>query len=123
MVDLEHAMRPGVLTDAAFDGSRVLGAIVLQQTERDVDGVPTARDLWEQKQVSFLAVGRGLAEERDGVQLMKQLDDLNDDLAMATQHGMLGRPGIHPRAERSRCRCEPVDQRSLYSCSGRPGCP
>src|ERR1700691_5902230 len=52
MFDLVHAMRTRVLTSPAFDGSRVLAAILFEQTmERDVDGVPTARYLWDEKNV------------------------------------------------------------------------
>ena len=52
MFDLVHAMRTRVITDPAFDGSRILGAILFQQTmERDMQGVPTSRYLWTEKQV------------------------------------------------------------------------
>ena len=73
MFDLVHAMRTRVLTSPAFDGSRILAAILFEQTmERDVGGVPTARYLWDEKNVvPFLKVDKGLADERDGVRLMK----------------------------------------------------
>lgn len=52
MFDLVHAMRTRVIADPAFDGRRVLAAILFEQTmERDVHGVPTARYLWRHKQV------------------------------------------------------------------------
>src|ERR1700734_1412346 len=65
MFDLVHAMRTRVLTSPAFDGTRVLAAILFEQTmERDVGGVPTARYHWdEKKKVPFLKVGQGLAPE------------------------------------------------------------
>src|SRR6266851_1537796 len=68
MFDLVHAMRTRVLTSPAFDGSRVLAAILFEQTmERDVNGVPTARYLWDEKNVvPFLKVDKGLAPEQDG---------------------------------------------------------
>ena len=74
MFDLVHAMRTRVLASPAFDGSRVLGAILFEQTmERLVDGVPAARYLWDEKNVvPFLKVDRGLAPEQDGVQLMSR---------------------------------------------------
>jgi fructose-bisphosphate aldolase class I len=80
MFDLVHAMRTRVLTSPAFDGSRVLAAILFEQTmERDVNGVPTARYLWDQKNVvPFLKVDKGLAPEQDSVQLMKPIDTLDD---------------------------------------------
>src|SRR6516162_5496943 len=62
MFDLVHAMRTRVITSPAFDGSRILGAILFEQTmERYVNGVPTARYLWDEKNVvPFLKVDRGL---------------------------------------------------------------
>src|ERR1700748_2390959 len=92
MFDLVHAMRTRVLTSPAFDGSRVLAAILFEQTmERDVDGLPTARYLWERKTVvPFLKVDKGLAAEQDGVLLMKPIDVLNDLLERAQRHQIFG---------------------------------
>jgi fructose-bisphosphate aldolase, class I len=92
MFDLVHAMRTRVLTSPAFDGSRVLAAILFEQTmERGVDGMPTARYLWEQKRVvPFLKVDKGLAADQHGVQLMKPIDTLDDLLERARQHQIFG---------------------------------
>jgi fructose-bisphosphate aldolase class I len=92
MFDLVHAMRTRVLTSPAFDGSRVLAAILFEQTmERDVNGVPTARYLWDEKNVvPFLKVDKGLAPEQDGVQLMKLIDTLDDLLERAQRHKIFG---------------------------------
>ena len=92
MFDLVHAMRTRVLTSPAFDGSRVLAAILFEQTmERDVNGVPTARYLWDEKNVvPFLKVDLGLAGEQDGVQLMKPIDTLDDLLKRAQRHRIFG---------------------------------
>jgi fructose-bisphosphate aldolase class I len=92
MFDLVHAMRTRVLTSPAFGGSRVLAAILFEQTmERDVSGVPTAQYLWDAKNVvPFLKVDLGLAPERDGVQLMKPIDTLDDLLKRANQHRIFG---------------------------------
>jgi fructose-bisphosphate aldolase, class I len=92
MFDLVHAMRARVMTSPAFDGSRILGAILFEQTmERDVDGVPTATYLWERKSiVPFLKVDQGLAVEQDGVQLMRPIDALDDLLARAQRHRIFG---------------------------------
>jgi len=67
MFDLVDAMRTRVITDPAFDGSRILGAILFEQTmERDVRGVPTARYLCDDQQVvAFLKVDKGLAPHPD----------------------------------------------------------
>jgi fructose-bisphosphate aldolase, class I len=92
MFDLVHAMRVRVLTSAAFDSSRILAAILFEQTmERDVNGVPTARYLWDEKNVvPFLKVDQGLASEQDGVQLMKTIDTLDDLLERAQRHRIFG---------------------------------
>jgi fructose-bisphosphate aldolase, class I len=92
MFDLVHAMRTRVITSPAFDGSRVLAAILFEQTmERDINGVPTARYLWDEKTVvPFLKVDKGLAPEQDGVQLMKPIDTLDDLLERAQRHQIFG---------------------------------
>jgi len=92
MFDLVHAMRTRVMTSPAFDGSRVLAAILFEQTmERDINGVPTARYLWDEKNVvPFLKVDLGLAPEQDGVQLMKPIDTLDDLLERAQRHQIFG---------------------------------
>jgi fructose-bisphosphate aldolase class I len=92
MFDLVHAMRTRVLTSPAFDGSRVLAAILFEQTmDRDVEGLPTAQYLWERKHiVPFLKVDKGLAEEANGVQLMKDLTTLDDLLERALKQKIFG---------------------------------
>jgi fructose-bisphosphate aldolase, class I len=92
MFDLVHAMRTRVLTSPAFDGSRILAAILFEQTmERDVNGVPTARYLWAEKNVvPFLKVDKGLAAEQDGVQLMKPMDTLDGLLERAQRQQIFG---------------------------------
>ncbi|MGD0936642.1 MAG: fructose bisphosphate aldolase [Streptosporangiaceae bacterium] len=92
MFGLIHAMRTRVVTSPAFDGSRIMGAILFEQTmERDVQGVPTAQYLWDAKQVvPFLKVDKGLAPEQSGVQLMKPIDALDDLLERANRHRMFG---------------------------------
>jgi fructose-bisphosphate aldolase class I len=92
MFDLVHAMRTRVITNAAFDGSRILAAILFEQTmERTIDGVPTAEYLWSEKHVvPFLKVDKGLAAEQDGVQLMKPIDTLDDLLERANRHKIFG---------------------------------
>ncbi|WP_375488913.1 fructose bisphosphate aldolase [uncultured Jatrophihabitans sp.] len=92
MFDLVHAMRTRVVTSPAFDGSRILGAILFEQTmDREVDGQATGDYLWQRKQVvPFLKVDKGLADEVDGVQLMKPIDTLDDLLERANKHAMFG---------------------------------
>ncbi len=90
MFDLVHEMRTRVITDPAFDGRRILAAILFSQTmERQIEGVPTGRYLWQTKQVvPILKVDLGLADEADGVQLMKPIDTLDELIAGAQQHEM-----------------------------------
>src|SRR5262249_45266476 len=90
MFDLVHAMRTRVMTSPAFDGTRILAAILFEQTmDRTIEGVPTAQYLWETKNVvPILKVDLGLAAEQDGVQLMKPIDTLDDLLARANAHGI-----------------------------------
>jgi fructose-bisphosphate aldolase class I len=81
-----------VITDPAFDGSRILGAILFEQTmERDIQGVPAARYLWAEKQVvPFLKVDKGLAAEQNGVRLMKPIDTLDELLERANRNRIFG---------------------------------
>jgi len=92
MFALMHAMRTRMMTSPAFDGSRVLGAILFEGTmDRQVEGRGSAEYLWQQKQVvPFLKVDKGLADEADGVQVMKPMPQLDDLLARATAHGVFG---------------------------------
>ncbi len=91
MFDLVHAMRTRVVTDPAFD-SRILAAILFEQTmDRDMEGVPTAQYLWERKHiVPFLKVDKGLADEQQGVQLMKPIDNLDEQLERAGTQRIFG---------------------------------
>ena len=75
MFVLVHQMRTRVMTSPAFDGDRIIGAILFEDTmDRDVNGKPSADYLWEVKRVvPFLKVDKGLAEEKNGVQLMKPI--------------------------------------------------
>ena len=92
MYDLVHAMRTRVITNHAFDGSRVIAAILFLQTmQRTIEGVPTAQYLWQTKNVvPFLKVDLGLAAEQDDVQLMKPISTLDDQLAQANRFGIFG---------------------------------
>jgi fructose-bisphosphate aldolase class I len=92
MFDLVHAMRTRVISSPAFDGSRILAAILFEQTmDREIEGVPTGRYLWDVKHVvPILKVDKGLADEQQGVQLMKPIDSLDDLLSRADEHRMFG---------------------------------
>jgi len=92
MFDLVHAMRARVITNQAFDGTRILAAILFEQTmDRTIEGVPTAQYLWEAGNVvPFLKVDLGLAAEQDDVQPMKPITTLDELLERANRHGIFG---------------------------------
>jgi len=92
MFDLVHAMRSRIVTSPAFNGDRVLGAILFEQTmDREVEGRGTADYLWSVKKVvPFLKVDKGLADEANGVQLMKPNPGLDALLARAKAKGIFG---------------------------------
>ena len=92
MFDLIHAMRTRMIKSPAFSGDRVLGAILFEGTmDREIDGVGSATYLWENKQVvPFLKVDKGLADEGNGVQLMKPMPDLDGLLGRAVAKGIFG---------------------------------
>ncbi len=79
MFALVHAMRARIITSPSFDGDRILGAILFENTmDRDIEGQPTADYLWKVKRVvPFLKVDKGLMAEEDGVQLMKPITNLD----------------------------------------------
>lgn len=92
MFDLIHQMRTRIITSPAFNGDRVLGAILFEQTmDREIEGMGSAEYLWQVKRVvPFLKVDKGLAEESDGTQLMKPIPDLDDLCRRAVSHGVFG---------------------------------
>ncbi len=92
MFDLVHEMRTRIITSRAFDGDRVLAAILFEGTmDREIEGRPTSRYLWDEKRiVPFVKVDKGLADEAAGVQLMKPLSDLEGLLARARSLDVFG---------------------------------
>jgi fructose-bisphosphate aldolase, class I len=92
MFDRIHEMRTRIITSRAFDGERILGAILFEDTmDREIEGRPTPEYLWSVKRVvPFLKVDKGLAAEADGVQVMKPIDGLDGLLARAKQKGVFG---------------------------------
>ena len=92
MFDQVHAMRTRIMTSPAFSGERILGAILFEGTmDRSVEDLPTATYLWQERGVvPFLKVDKGLADEQDGVQLMKDIPDLDALLARARDAGVFG---------------------------------
>jgi len=92
MFDLIHAMRTRMIKSPAFDGRRVLGAILFEGTmDREIDGVGSARFLWERKQVvPFLKCDKGLADEVDDAQVLKPIPDLESLCERGRAKGIFG---------------------------------
>ncbi len=92
MYSVIHQMRTRIVTSPAFDGKRILGAILFENTmDRDIEGRPSPTYLWEVKNVvPFLKVDKGLAEEADDVQVMKPMPDLDALLDRARAKRVFG---------------------------------
>ena len=92
MFDLVHAMRTRIMTSPSFAGSRILGAILFEMTmDRHVESLPTPDYLWQQKNVApFLKIDKGLADEDNGVQVMKPNPGLSDLLLRARDLNVFG---------------------------------
>jgi fructose-bisphosphate aldolase class I len=92
MFTVMHEARSRIITSRAFTGERVVGAILFEGTmDRQVEGRDTAEYLWDVKQVvPFLKVDKGLADEQDGVQLMKPIPGLDELLRRAVEKGVFG---------------------------------
>ncbi len=87
-----HQMRTRIITNPAFHGDQILAAILFENTvDREIEGKPSAQYLWQEKRiVPILKVDKGLAEEADGVQLMKPNPDLETLLEKAVAQGIFG---------------------------------
>ena len=87
-----HEMRTRIITSKSFGGNRILGAILFENTmDREIAGKGTATFLWEDNNIlPFLKVDKGLADEENGVQVMKPMPGLDDLLARANAAGIFG---------------------------------
>ena len=92
MFDLIHQMRCRIIQSPAFNGNKVIGAILFENTmDREVAGKSAADFLWDERRiVPFLKVDKGLADENNGVQLMKPMPDLESLLERASAAGIFG---------------------------------
>ncbi|HXX74011.1 MAG TPA: fructose bisphosphate aldolase [Nitrospiraceae bacterium] len=92
MFVIVHQMRTRIITSPSFSGQRIIGAILFEDTmDRDIEGRSTADYLWNVKRVvPFLKVDKGLASEKDGVQLMKPMPALAALLDKANTKGIFG---------------------------------
>jgi len=92
MFGIVHEMRKRIITSPAFNGDRILGAILFENTmDREIEGQPTARYLWNEKNVvPFLKVDKGLADVENGAQVMKPIPGLDELLQRAKANGVFG---------------------------------
>ena len=92
MFDLVHQMRSRIIKSPSFTSERVIGVILFEMTmDRQIDGLGSAEFLWQKKNiVPFLKVDNGLADEKDGAQVMKPIPELDTRLASAISHGVFG---------------------------------
>lgn len=92
MYDVVHQMRTRIITSPAFNGKRLIGAILFENTmDRNIEGKPATTYLWEVKGVvPFLKVDKGLADETGGVQLMKPIAGLDALLKKAKSKNVFG---------------------------------
>src|SRR5436190_7492766 len=92
MFTIVHQMRTRIVTSPAFNGERIISAILFENTmEREIEGQPTTDYLWKVKRVvPFLKVDKGLAAEKDGVQLMKAMPTLGAILDKARAKRIFG---------------------------------
>ena len=92
MFDLVHQMRTRIIKSPSFTSQRVIGVILFEMTmDRQIDGLGSAEFLWQKKNiVPFLKVDNGLADEKDGAQIMKPIPELDARLTSAISHGVFG---------------------------------
>lgn len=91
MFNLVHEMRTRIVTSPSFTSDKVIGAILFEQTMgREVEGQHTGDYLANKGIVPFLKIDKGLAEQKDGVQLMKPMTELESLLDRATEHKIFG---------------------------------
>ncbi len=91
MFDLIHEMRTRVMKSKEFTSDKIVGVILFEQTmNRKIDDMYTSDYLWNKNILSFLKVDKGLAELNNGVQLMKDIPNLEDTLDVAIERGIFG---------------------------------
>ena len=91
MFDLIHAMRTRVMKSKEFTSEKIVGVILFEQTmNRKIDDKYTSEYLWNKNILSFLKVDKGLAELENGVQLMKDIPNLEETLRVAKERGIFG---------------------------------
>ena len=91
MFDLVHQMRVRIISSPPFNGDKILGAILFEKTmDGEAGGKPVPEYLWSRGVVPFLKIDKGLADEANGVQLMKDNPGLDSLLERAVAKGVFG---------------------------------
>ena len=92
MFDLVHKMRERIVTNPSFTGNRILGAILFENTMNGTfEGKPSTEYLWNKKEIiPFLKIDKGLADEKNGAQLMKPIPRLEQCLSGAKKQNIFG---------------------------------
>lgn len=92
MFGLIHQMRTRIIKSPAFSGEKVIGAILFERTMNGtIEGIPTADFLWQKNGVvPFLKCDSGLDNEKDGVQLLKPMPELDRLLERANTKNIFG---------------------------------
>ena len=91
MFGLIHDMRSRIITAPSFGNGKVIGAILFERTmDGEIDGRPVPEVLRERGVVPFIKIDKGLEEEKDGVQLMKPMPELDALLSRAKGLGVFG---------------------------------
>lgn len=92
MFERVHEMRTRMITSPSFSGDKIIGAILFENTmDREIEGLPTGQFLWEKKGiVPFIKCDKGLADEANGVQLMKPIPQLDELLKKSVSKNMFG---------------------------------
>ncbi len=91
MFDLIHAMRTRVMKSKEFTSDKIVGVILFEQTmNRKIDDQYTSEYLWSKNILSFLKVDKGLKDLENGVQLMKDIPNIEDTLKVAVERGIFG---------------------------------
>ena len=91
MFGLIHDMRSRIIRSAAFNGDKVIGAILFERTmDGQVDGKPTPTALIAKGVVPFIKIDKGLEDQASGVQMMKPMPELDVLLAKSKALGVFG---------------------------------
>ena len=91
MFDLVHQMRQRVITNPAFNSTKILGTILFKKTLlSEIEGIPTSKYLLNKGIYPFLKVDLGLKDKENGVRLMKDITDLDDSCKLANQNKVFG---------------------------------